>query len=157
MGAYNGGAKNGGVDWKYFEKFEAINNRYLPEWGEGKTAATQIVTVINKLIYKWYNDGDVFDNTYHLKGWMNDISSYANWLAEYAGGLGILKQIKDCKTHADYEQLLKSLADKYLDEVYLEKLNHVSKIGSVYDCDGLFQYVEVDEDEDDWEDEDDDE
>lgn len=153
MGMYNGGAKNGGVDWEYFDYFNDIIDRYLPEWGEGETAATQIVTAVNTLIYKWYNDGDVFDNTYHLKGWWNDISSRANWLAEYAGGLGILKRIKDCETHADYEQLLKSLADKYFDEVYLERVNHVDKIGSIYECVGMFEYREP-EDEEEEEDED---
>ena len=58
------------VSWIYYDliKFEELNKKYLPERGEGETKATQIVTALNKLIYKWYNDGDVFDNTYHLEG-----------------------------------------------------------------------------------------
>ena len=70
------------VDWSYYDKpeFKAINSEYLPARGEGETKATQIVTAVNKLVYKWYNDGDVFDNTGALSGWANDLSSYANWL-----------------------------------------------------------------------------
>ena len=76
------------VDWSYFDKFDGIIDKYLPTKGEGETKATQIVTAINKLIYKWYNDGDVFDNTYHLEGWANDLSDYANWLYENTKMLG---------------------------------------------------------------------
>lgn len=79
---YQGGFVNGGVDWEYFNKFKEINNKYLPDRDEGKTKASQVVTAVNKLIYKWYNDGDVFDNHYFLAGWWNDLSSYANWLYE---------------------------------------------------------------------------
>ena len=69
-----------GVEWDYFDKFQKIIDKYMSSNGEGETKASQVVTAINKLIYKWYNDGDVFDNTHHLKGWWNDLSSYANWL-----------------------------------------------------------------------------
>ena len=55
------------VDWEYFNKFEKINDKYLPLSGQGETMATQICTVVNKLVYKWYNDGDVFDNTHGLE------------------------------------------------------------------------------------------
>ena len=64
----------------YFNKFKQINDSYLPDTGEGDTMATQICTAVNKLIYGWYNDGDVYDNTYMIDGWCNDLSSYANWL-----------------------------------------------------------------------------
>ena len=67
-----------GVNWSYYNKFKPINDKYLPSYGEGKNKAEQAVTVVNKLVYKWYNDGDVFDNSYYLEGWGNDLSSYAN-------------------------------------------------------------------------------
>ena len=63
------------VDWSYFDKFDPLQDKYLPNRGEGDTIATQIVTAVAKLIYKWYNDGDVFDNTWYLDGWLNDLSS----------------------------------------------------------------------------------
>ena len=46
------------VDWGYYDnaKFEELNGKYLPERGEGETKATQIITAVNKLVYKWYND-----------------------------------------------------------------------------------------------------
>ena len=71
------------VDWGYYDKFDGINDKYLPVYSEGETKATQIVTAVNKLVYKYYNDGDVFDNTRYLSGWANDLSDYANWLYKY--------------------------------------------------------------------------
>lgn len=142
------------VDWKYYDdkRFEVLDDLYLPTRGEGETKATQIVTAVNKLIYKWYNDGDVFDNTYHLNGWANDLSSYANWLYYYTKDevQDILNKIKKCYSDGDYEDLLKELADTLLQEEYLAEQNKIGKEKSIYDCDGKFEYVEPTEDEEGW-------
>lgn len=128
------------VDWSYYDKFESINDKYLPDRGEGDTMASQIVTAVNKLIYKWYNDGDVFDNTHALEGWANDLSDYANWLYKYVPETkDTLDLIEEITNDNGYEELLQLLADLTLDEKFLSKYNK-DKIGSVYDCDGPFKY-----------------
>ena len=143
------------VDWSYYDNpiFDRINDEYLPDMGEGDTKATQIVTVLNKLIYKWYNDGDVFDNNYGLSGWANDLSSYANWMYNYVPeSKPILDKIKSCFGNDDYELLLKDLADTFFDEELLESFNSEPKVGSIYDCDGPFSFTDwEEEDEEDWE------
>ena len=138
------------VDWSYFERFEVVNGKYLPDTGEGKTKATQTVTAVNKLVYKWYNDGDVFDNTHGMDGWWNDLSSYANWLYFNAGGRAreILDSIGDCYNGDDYEELLKRLADDLLDAEYIEELNKNPKTGSIYKCAGPFRFEEHDDEDD---------
>ena len=156
------------VNWSYYDNpiFDRINDEYLPDRGEGDTKATQLVTVLNKLIYKWYNDGDVFDNNYGMEGWANDLSSYANWMYNYVPeSKPILNKIKNCFGDGDYELLLKDLADTFFDEELLEKFNSQPAIGSIYDCDEPFSftdweeedegdleedYWEEDEDEEDW-------
>lgn len=141
-----------GVSWNYYnsELCDKINDKYLLPIGEGDNMATQIVTAINKLIYKWYNDGDVFDNTYYLDGWWNDISSYANWLAKYVdGAFEILNRIKIITSESEYEFLLKDLYDKFFDEKLLANYEQREKVGSVYKCKGEFVYEEYNEDEDD--------
>ena len=137
------------VQWDYYDKFEAIAEKYLSDRGEGETKATQIVTAVNKLVYKWYNDGDVFDNTYYMEGWANDLSSYANWLDKCTDlkASGILAKIKDCYNDSDYENLLKELADTMLNEEYLTKQNELEKVGTIYECDGKYKFVELNEDE----------
>lgn len=108
------------TDWGYYDKFEGVNDKYLPYKGEGATMAMQICTAVNKLVYKWYNDGDVFDNTHHLEGWANDLSSYANWLYENTkDAWKILNKIVDCMNGSEYEDLLQELADKLLSLIHI--------------------------------------
>lgn len=137
------------VDWSYYNKFSEIEDMYLPDYGEGDTMATQIVTATTKLVYKWYNDGDVFDNTYALSGWWNDLSSYANWLVKNTDRAEVLYDIEKIETEDEYEELLKKLVDSTHNEEYLEEMSRVKKTGSIYSCDGPFFFKESSEEEDD--------
>ena len=136
------------VSWNYFDRFDGVLERYMPRMGEGTSYASQIATAVNKLVYKWYNDGDVYDNRYELKGWCNDLSSYANWLVMNVGAVELLK-IKFAKTEGDYEQILKGVADLLLDEEMLAVLDKRPLKGTIYECEGPFEFVELDEDDED--------
>ena len=144
------------VSWSYFNKFEDIVDKYMPRMGQGETMASQIVTAVNKLVYKWYNDGDVYDNTYTLKGWCNDLSSYANWLSQYCkSARSILRDIEDCSSEGDYEDLLQRLADTVLKEEYLSFYANKKSMGDIYNCKGEFVFLDYEEDpfdEDEYED-----
>lgn len=140
------------MDWSYFDKFDSVCDKYLPVSGEGETVATQIVTAVCKLVYKWYNDGDVYDNTYSLGGWVNDLSSYANWLYMNTDASYILEKISSCSNDEQYEFLLAELADFLLNEDFLEKCNQHEKTGSIYKCNGPFKFVEDEVEENYWED-----
>ena len=129
-------------NWSEFDKFVPIIDKYMPPMGEGETVASQACTAVNKLVYKWYNDGDVYDNTYRLDGWMNDLSSYANWLYKNTVAKFILPGIVDCNDGDDYEDLLFVLCLRVIDEEYLEELNKSPKIGSIYKCEGQFKFVD---------------
>lgn len=137
------------VNWDYFDRFEKVTSNYLPNYGEGDTIASQAVTAVMKLVYKWYNDGDVFDNTKYLEGWANDLSSYANWLYNHTDRAKMLENIFVISTGSEYEDLLKELADSILDEEWLSTQNK-PKEGSIYQCNGKFKFVEYgyDEEED---------
>lgn len=146
--AYSGGKEMNGVDWSYFNKFETIDKKYLPDRGEGNTMATQIVTATAKLVYKWYNDGDVYDTT-TMRGWANDLSSYANWLAEYVPGTkGILDRIFECSSDAEYENILKDLVDLTNTEEFLQPYTLKENQGSIYTCEGDYKFEEYTEDDD---------
>ena len=113
------------VNWVYFDRFEKVTSNYLPDYGEGDTVASQAVTAVMKLVYKWYNDGDVFDNTKYLEGWANDLSSYANWLYNHTDRAKMLENIFVISTESEYEDLLKELADSILDESWLSTQKEV--------------------------------
>ena len=136
------------MDWSYFNKFEWADKKYLPPFGEGDTMATQAVTAVAKLVYKWYNDGDVYDNTHILDGWCNDLSSYANWLRKYVPGTAlILDRIERCYDDSDYEALLADLCEWVETEEKLSELHQREKVGSIYDCDGPYRFTDGDEEE----------
>lgn len=145
------------VDWSKFDKFEEVNKMYLPNYGEGDTMATQIATAVNKIIYKYFNDGDVFDNTHYLNGRVNDLSSYANWLYNNVDDCDtILEKIYNIRSEGEYEDMLYELAEHCLSEDFLENYGESKKVGSIYEADGPFKFEDIEEDEeDDWEDEED--
>lgn len=131
------------TDWSYFDKYEALTEEYLPAMGEGETMATQIVTATCKLVYKWFNDGDVFDNVHSpLTGWANDLSSYANWLARYTGCGDLLDGICECDSDDDYSDLLAELCEYLLQPDYLTAMNRRKKQGSIYNCKGSYEFCD---------------
>lgn len=145
-------------EWNEFNKFEVADDLYLPAQGEGETKATQLTTAVSKLVYKWFNDGDVYDNVNSpMQGWCNDLSSYANWIDKYTPFGDILKDISGCYSDGEYTDLLYRLCEAACDLEMLAELNKEPKEGSVYDCDGVFQFSDEPEEEEDdyWEDEED--
>ena len=139
-------------DWKEFERFHNVIEKYMPDYGEGETMASQAVTAVNKLVYKWYNDGDVYDNTGALEGWCNDLSSYANWLYTYFEDYTkiTLDEIFDCYTGDDYEDLLYKLAEDVFNDELLKSKYDKPAVGSIYNCDGPFRFVEDNEYDEEW-------
>lgn len=138
---------------------QALSN-YLPPTGEGDTKASQIATAVFKLVFRWFNDGDVYDNSYYMQGWANDLSSYANWLYKYVPATqDILDRIYDCNSEEAYEEILSDLMVATGDAEDLENWEKEPKQGSVYNCNGPFKWIDLEaedeEYEDSWEDDED--
>jgi hypothetical protein len=143
--------------WSHFDRYADIINKYMPRSGEGSTVASQTCTAVNKLIYKWFNDGDIYDNTQHLEGWANNLSSYANWLYTYCPECqSILNRIYTVRTEDEYTDILGDLADTLIDADALEMVAHKPAEGSIYECPGPFVYEDIYNTWDDAEEEDDD-
>ena len=137
--------------WDDFDIFDDIITECgcWVDRGEGEDKGTQIAIATTKLVYKWFNDGDVFDNTYRLEGWANDLSNYANWLYYNTTdeAARILRGIADCYGDDDYEELLYDLCDELIDRNYLRKMKEEPKVGTIYKCDGPFEFNEDYDDE----------
>ena len=140
------------LDWDDFDQFVPIINKYIPIVGEGDTMASQAATAVNRLVYKWFNDGDVFDNVMGgMQGWANDLSSEANWLLKHCPerGAEILFDISKCFIDSDYTDMLFRLAQAIIDPEYLKGLAEQQKVDSIYECEGPFRFEEgMDEDMD---------
>ena len=129
---------------------------YFVDYGEGTTKANQITTAVSKLVYKWLNDGDIYDNRYQLKEGANDLSSYANWLSEFVDVGWVLDGIEDCKNDDDYTELLYRLCETVCDTELLEEANKEPAVGSVYDRGGSYYFEDFHLDDDDNDDDDED-
>lgn len=128
---------------KDFEKFKNCR-KYLPRIGDGDSKGTQAATAISKLVYKWFNDGDVFDNTFGLEGWANDISGSANWLYEYVEGTKeVLDDIARISTEDEYTELLYELCEVV--DTQIPNLLNEPKEGDAYDEPGPFKFREESE------------
>lgn len=138
------------ITWSSFDTPEsnALEEKYLPANGDGDNMASQAVTATTKLIYKWFNDGDVYDNSYGLSGWANDISGSANWLAKHVpGARDILWRIQ--KTHSEEEyvsNILWPLFNLVYDPKLLSSLEKKPKVDDAYSCKGPFEFNYEDED-----------
>ena len=131
---------NENIEWGDFDQFEN-SDKYLPARGEGDNMATQAATALSKLVYKWFNDGDVYDTSYALEGWANDISGSANWLYKYIPETQpILDRIETIETKEEYTELLFDLC-KVVDPK-IPGLESFDLKGDAYDEDGKFKYCE---------------
>lgn len=123
---------------------DALSNKYLPVKGDGDNQASQAVTAASKLIYKWFNDGDVYDNHYALEGWANDISGSANWLYNYIpGAADILKRIETISDADGYDDILWDIYNLVFDKDLLTELETKPKVGDAYREEGPFEFEEL--------------
>ena len=139
-------------EWKDFDKFGEVLDKYLPRKGEGATMASQLSAALSKIVYRWFNDGDVYDDT-TMTGWGEDLSSYANWIYRYIPEVGpVLRKVHACFTDEDYTNLLYNVSTRISKIIDFELLDTMEARGSIYDCDGPFS-VTNDKDDDDEDDE----
>ena len=123
---------------------DALSNKYLPVKGDGDNQASQAVTAASKLIYKWFNDGDVYDNHYALEGGANDISGSANWLYNYIpGAADILKRIETIGDADGYDDILWDIYNLVFDKDLLAELETKPKVGDAYREEGPFEFEEL--------------
>lgn len=137
--------------------FGDVTNEFMPSSGEGDNKLTQFLVAANKLIYRWYNDGDVFDSCNGL-GWANDISGSANWLYKYSNDnkiKALLDKIYDIYSEKEYERNIIKPLEAYLDRLastdYFKELAAQPKVGNAYNEEGKFSWADPyygDEDED---------
>ena len=107
-------------------------DKYLPSVGQGESKASQLVTVANKIIYGWYNNGDT------ISGNGNDLTSYANWIDKYIKEPEIRKILKD--NYIDYNdtyylsEIILPLIKFVFREDFLEGLASQEVEGDIYEC-----------------------
>mgnify|MGYP003647560216 CR=1 FL=1 len=126
----------------------------VPGMGKADTVEGEMLRAINKIVYRWYNDGD----EYHI-GYGTETAGPAHSFLVNSKNpkQSALKQI--FSTGTDYEQTIKDALDLILD--YIEGMagNYTKNtLGDMLDYEAEFEDEEYDDEEeyDDWDEYDDD-
>lgn len=138
------------------EKWKKLQDEYLPVTGQGGTIMSQVVTCLSKIEYKWFNDGDVVDDSWCHGSKGNDLSSYANWLKELADENKILKDIfkgheqsywDEVNNAEDYQEWVYNMIGAFVDYIENGKIDlaKIPATGDIYECIGDYAYVEEEE------------
>lgn len=144
--------------WDDFNEVAKRLEPYLEIKGQGHTMASQVAACLSNLVYHFFNDGDIFDTTHHLKTSCNDFSARANWLyLNQPATRTILDRIEKVKSKDEYADLLFDLCELY-DADTLRKLSKEDAKEDIYTAKCKFSCPEPedepldygDETEDDW-------
>ena len=118
--------------------YSKLSKDYLPSTDEGTNLAEQLVTASNKLIYGWYNNGDV------IAGDGNDLTNYANWIdINFKETQSIFVKAETIYNSNDEDYLnlvLIPLIEFVFNEDRLKELSKYECKGSIYNCGGRFEY-----------------
>ena len=79
------------------KKFNDWYDNYVPSWGKCDTLAGEIIRAINRLVYRYYNDGDTVDE--YGGSEYNHNRACDNFLCEHVKGYETLSGID----YYDYE------------------------------------------------------
>ena len=139
-------------------KYYDVLSQYLPDTGEGDTMVTQLSTAVNRIVYRWFNDGDTI--------WTEECQSFADWLWQNIARIDAViddmnqymfagsPYIEDRTLSGIYEDCLKEILDIAADRDLLNDLDSRPANGSVYDCEGAVLEVMERYSEDDYYDDD---
>ena len=123
------------------KEFDAWYDKYVPSCGKCDTLAGEIIRAINRLVYRWYNDGDTVDryggNVY------NHNKACDNFLCERVAGYVTLRGIGEWDFESAVCKRLKYVYD------YLKKNPKLFEVPNGEDCLDNAPYDPWEEDDDD--------
>ena len=107
-------------------KFEELCDKYVPAWGKANTLGGEILRAINRIVYRYYNDGDTID--WYYGGNYNLLRACDTFLKAYCPAYHSLSNINEL----EYEKNLCDRLKKVFD--YLIDNPNVFEIPNSIDC-----------------------
>ena len=123
-------------------KFDEFFDKYVPINGSANTLGGEIVRAINRIVYRYYNDGDTVDR--YCGNEYNHLRACDTFLKTYCPAYHSLSNVKEL----EYEKNLCDRLKKVLD--YLIANPNVFEIPNSTDCiaNAPYEPWEYDDDED---------
>ena len=107
-------------------KFEELCDKYVPAWGKANTLGGEILRAINRIVYRYYNDGDTID--WYYGGDYNLLRACDTFLNMYCPAYYSLSNINEL----EYEKNLCDRLKKVFD--YLIANPNMFEIPNSIDC-----------------------
>lgn len=133
------------------QQYNDANDMYFVRIGQGDTMANQICVAVNRIVRRWFNDGDVFDNTSGFGDSQDEhLADCANWLAQHLPNKVRMElaQVKYVQDYEEYEEILQGLCDICLNEEFLDRYDAYPADGDIFNCKGEFEVVFWEDEED---------
>ena len=136
---------------------DALYDKLVPSMGDAETVEGEMLRAINKIIYRWFNDGDKYYEGYGTETAGPAHSFLVN--ANHPQRSAMVRLFKEFVSDEEYERMLNDILDVILDHIESRQGDYTKNtLGGMYDYES--EYVNEEEDEgdyDDWyEDEEDD-
>lgn len=135
---------------------EALYDKLVPGMGAADTVEGEMLRAMNRIIYRYYNDGD-----YYYKGYGIETAGPAHsfLVNAYHPQKSALRRIFDESRGEEYEQMLNDALDVILDHIESRQGDYTKNSEDMFDYEPEFEQEEEDDDWDDYgyDDEDEDE
>lgn len=90
-------------------KFEELCDKYVPAWGKANTLGGEILRAINRIVYRYYNDGDTID--WYYGGDYNLLRACDTFLNMYCPAYYSLSNINELEYEKNLCDRLKKVFD----------------------------------------------
>jgi len=134
---------------------EPLYNKLVPGQGDAETVEGEMLRAINRLIYRWYNDGDKYYEGYGTETAGPAHSFLVN--ARHPQREAMNQLFKEFISDDEYEKMLNDILDVILDHIESRQGKYTKNtLGGIFNYEPEFEDEEDDYDEYDYDDEDDD-
>ena len=134
---------------------EVLYDKLVPGSGAAGTIEGEMLRAMNRLIYRYYNDGDKYFEGYGTETAGPAHSFLVN--ADHPQRSAMIKLFTEPRGDSEYEQILKDALDVILDHIESRQGNYTESSENMFDYESEFEDEEEEEDSwDDYEEEDED-
>tara|TARA_Y100000389_G_C17274804_1_gene419868 strand:- start:197 stop:712 length:516 start_codon:yes stop_codon:yes gene_type:complete len=127
---------------------EVLYDKLVPGSGAADTVEGEMLRAINRIIYRYYNDGDKYFEGYGTETAGPSHSFLVN--ADHPQKSAMIKLFTEPIGDSEYEQMLKDALDVILDHIESRQGNYTESNEDMFDYESEFE----DEEEDAWDSED---
>ena len=128
------------------DRNEPLYDKLVPSSGDAETLEGEMLRAINRLIYRYYNDGDKYYEGYGTETAGPAHSFLVN--ANHPQKSAMNQLFKEFISDAEYERMLNDILDVILDHIESKQGKYTKNtLGGIFDYEPEFEDMEEDDDD----------